>query len=162
MHLMQSAHIIKLVISIALCQLAGVIGGLFTSRSVTTWYPTLKKPSFNPPDWVFGPVWISLYFLMGVSAYLVWRKGLAEDGVRVALAVFLAQLVLNSAWSVAFFGLRSPLSGVVVIAFLWIAIVATMILFSRVSTAAVILLVPYVVWVSFAAVLNTSIYVLNR
>ena len=159
---MQSANIIKLIVSIVVCQLAGVIGGLFTSRSVSTWYPTLKKPSFNPPDWVFGPVWISLYFLMGVSAYLVWRKGLAQDGAKVALTVFLAQLVLNSAWSVAFFGLRSPLSGVVVIAFLWIAIVATMILFSRVSTPAVILLIPYVVWVSFAAVLNTSIYLLNR
>jgi benzodiazapine receptor len=151
----------KLVVSILVCQAAGVIGGLATAPNVEAWYAYVEKPSFTPPDWVFSPVWISLYFLMGLSGYLVWRKGLGENGVGKAMAFYVVQLILNPVWSFAFFGLHSPLSGLVVIIVLWFMIVLTIFYFSKVSRAAAVLLVPYILWVSFATVLNFSIFVLN-
>jgi benzodiazapine receptor len=151
----------KLVVSILACQAAGVIGGLATAPNVETWYAYVEKPTFTPPDWVFSPVWISLYLLMGVSGYLVWRKGLDKSGVRRAMAVYVVQLILNPVWSFAFFGLHSPLAGLVVIVILWFSIILTIFYFSKVSRAAAFLLVPYVLWVSFATVLNFSIFVLN-
>jgi benzodiazapine receptor len=152
----------KLAISIVLSLLAGVIGSVFTSRSVGTWYVTLQKPSFTPPSGVFGPVWTTLYVLMGISLFLVWRVGTANPDVRLGLVLFAIQLVLNALWSFAFFGMRSPLAGAVVIAVLWAAILANLVVFARVSRLAGALLVPYIVWVSFAAVLNFTIYSLNR
>jgi benzodiazapine receptor len=154
--------IAKLLISIGASQMAGVIGSIFTARTVSSWYLTLRKPAWTPPSGVFAPVWISLYLVMGIAAFLVWRKGLGYAGVRIALLLFLVQLVLNTLWSAAFFGLASPLAGLVVIVFLWIAIVATIATFLRVSVGAGLLLLPYVSWVSFAGVLNWSIFVLNR
>ena len=153
---------VALVVAIAVCQAAGGIGGIFTASSVGTWYAGLNKPSFNPPNWVFGPVWTTLYALMGVAAWLVWRKGWQNASVRTAIVVFGVQLVLNTVWSIIFFGLRSPGAAFLELIVLWIAIVATIALFFRLSIAAGILLVPYILWVSFAAVLNYSLWQLNR
>ena len=120
---------LKLLASVAACQLAGVLGAVFTAPAIPSWYAGLKKPAFTPPGWLFGPMWISLYLLMAVAAYLVWQKGLAHPGVRAALAVFVGQLLLNALWSPVFFGLRAPLAGAVVILLLWLAIVLTHISF---------------------------------
>jgi tryptophan-rich sensory protein len=158
----QLHDIAKLAISIVVSQMAGVIGSIFTARTVSSWYLTLRKPDWTPPSGVFAPVWISLYLLMGISAFLVWRKGLGHEWVRAALVLFLIQLVLNTLWSAAFFGATSPLAGLIVIVALWLAILATIAVFLRVSLGAGLLLIPYISWVSFAAVLNWSIYSLNR
>lgn len=151
----------KLVMSIVICQLAGFIGSFFTVSSLSTWYVTLNKPFFNPPSWLFGPVWISLYFLMGISLYLIWNKGIESKPSKIALSVFALQLVLNSLWSILFFGLKSPLFAFIEIIILWIAILSTIIYFYKISKVASYLLIPYILWVSFAAVLNFSIYYLN-
>ena len=153
--------IVKLIVSIVACQGAGVIGSLATSPNIPTWYAALEKPAFTPPSWLFAPAWITLYLLMAIAAFLIWRKGLVEEGVKSALVIFLVQLVLNALWSVVFFGLHSPLYGMVVILVLWIAILLTIIRFFRLSTAAGVLLLPYILWVSFASILNISIWVLN-
>ena len=152
----------KLAASVVLCMLAGLVGSFFTTPKISGWYAGINKPSFTPPGWIFGPVWTALYVLMGIALYLVWRKGLAAKGVKVALAVFLAQLVLNALWSYAFFGAQSPLAGLVVIVALWAMIAASIAAFAPISRAAAALLVPYILWVSFALILNTSIYLLNR
>ncbi|HUU05640.1 MAG TPA: TspO/MBR family protein [Patescibacteria group bacterium] len=152
----------KLLASIAACQLAGFLGSQFTRSAIPSWYAQLQKPSFAPPNWLFAPMWISLYLMMAVAAYLVWHKGLGFKGVGTALTVFLVQLLLNALWSPVFFGLRSPLAGAVVIVVLWLAILATIIAFAKISPPAAWLLVPYLLWVSLATVLNISIYFLNR
>ena len=153
---------LKLLICLAVVLLAGGIGSLATTKAIPTWYKGLNKPSFNPPDWLFGPAWTTLYLLMAVAAFLVWKHGLGAAGVKLALAVFLIQLVLNTLWSILFFGLRSPLLGLVDIIVLWLAILATIVLFFRVSIPAGVLLLPYIAWVTFAAVLNAAILRLNR
>jgi benzodiazapine receptor len=152
----------KLLACVVVCQLAGVIGAVFTRSAIPSWYVHLKKPSFTPPNWLFGPAWISLYLLMAVAAYLVWQKGWQTAGVRGALMVFLVQLLLNVLWSPAFFGWQSPLAGMIVIILLWLAIIITIIAFSRISPPAALLLLPYILWVSYASALNISIYFLNR
>ena len=152
---------LKLITAIAICELTGILGSVFTASSVSTWYTTLIKPAFAPPNWVFGPVWTTIFALMGVAAFLVWRAGLHRRDVRIALAIGVAQLVLNFLWSVIFFGLRNPGAAFVEIIILWLAILATMIAFARVSRTAAWLLVPYIVWVSFAAYLNYSIWIAN-
>jgi len=153
--------IVKLVISIIVCQCAGLIGSIFTMPAITTWYATLQKPPFNPPNWLFAPAWATLYLLMGISAFIIWRRGLGNPQVKRALFLFVIQLVLNALWSVAFFGLESPLYGVIVIAALWVAILFTILKFFKVSSVAAVLMLPYILWVTFAAVLNVSIWVLN-
>ena len=153
--------ILKLIISIVACQCAGLVGSMFTMSAIPTWYATLEKPPFTPPNWLFAPAWGTLYLLMGISAFIVWRKGLENRWVRGALIVFLIQLILNALWSVVFFGLESPLYGIVVIVALWIAILFTILKFLKISRTAGVLLLPYILWVSFAAVLNISIWVLN-
>jgi len=152
---------IKLVISLILPQLAGGIGALFTTPSVTSWYGTITKPSFNPPSWVFGPVWTTLFVLMGIALYLVWQQGTKRPQVRYALAIFGVQLVLNTLWSIIFFGLHSPGGALIEIAFLWLAIAATIFAFAKMSKTAAWLLAPYLAWVSFAAFLNFTIWRLN-
>lgn len=152
----------RFVISIAICQLAGIIGSVFTSPAIPTWYATLKKPAFNPPNWLFGPVWITLYVLMGIALFLVWRKSLDIPAVRTGLSLFAVQLLLNVLWSVVFFGFNSPAGGLLVIVVLWIAILLTILRFTKVSEFAAVLLIPYIVWVSFAAILNLSLFILNR
>lgn len=151
-----------ILVFVLICELAGIIGSLFTTPSIPGWYAALTKPPFNPPNWVFAPVWTTLYALMGIAAYLVYEKGLKRDDVRKALVVFAGQLILNALWSIVFFGAHLILGAAVLIVFLWGMIAATIWLFSRISKAAAYLLVPYILWVSFATVLNISLYVLNR
>jgi len=154
-------EILKLLTSIIACQCAGLIGSIFTMNAIPTWYATLQKPAFTPPNWLFAPAWGTLYLLMGISAFLIWKRGLDNPQVKRALIVFLIQLALNALWSVVFFGLESPLYGVIVIAALWIAILLTILNFFKISTTAGLLLLPYILWVSFAAVLNISVWLLN-
>jgi len=152
---------LKLIGAVVVSELAGGIGSLFTVSAIPTWYATLAKPALNPPSWIFGPVWTTLYLLMGIAAFLVWKKGWDRKDVQKALGVFLLQLVLNAAWSIIFFGLHSPLWALVDISAMWLAIVWTMVLFYRISKPAMWLLLPYILWVSFAAYLNYSILALN-
>jgi tryptophan-rich sensory protein len=153
---------IKLVISVALPLAVGGLSGFATARGVSTWYPTLVKPSFNPPAWVFGPVWTVLYIMMGVAAFLVWQRGLDGDGVRIALTAFAVQLALNGIWSILFFGMHAPGWALAEIILLWMAIGTSTLLFWRVVPSAGVLLLPYWMWVSFATVLNASLWWLNR
>lgn len=146
---------------VAVAEAAGIIGSLFTAASVATWYQTLTQPELAPPSWVFGPVWTTLYALMGVAAFLVWRHGWRRADVRWALLVFALQLAVNVLWSLAFFGLQSIGGALVVIAVLWFLIIYTMILFSRHSKTAAWLLAPYLLWVSFASYLNYAYFLLN-
>ncbi len=148
--------------SVLVCEAAGLIGSLFTRPSIAGWYAGLAKPSFRPPNWIFAPVWTALYALMGIAAYLIYEKGVKRADVRKALAYFAVQLVLNVLWSIVFFGAHSLLGGVIVILLLWALILATILLFSRISKAAACLLVPYILWVSFATVLTISFAVLNK
>lgn len=143
-----------------LCYGAAVLGSLWTSSSVGTWYADLRKPSFNPPNWIFAPVWSALYFLMATSAWLVWRKA-GWSGARFALALFFGQLALNVAWSGLFFALRRPGMALIEIVFLLGTIVAAAVGFRPVSGLAFWLMVPYALWVAFAALLNFKIWRLN-
>lgn len=152
---------IRLIASIVLCQSAGIIASILTAQSVRTWYPTLLKPSFNPPNWLFGPVWIVLYLMMGIALYIVWQRSGSGQNVQTAVIVFIIQLILNAAWSLIFFGLQSPFWAFVEIVVLWVAILITIILFREISRTASYLLVPYILWVTFAAILNFSIWRLN-
>jgi tryptophan-rich sensory protein len=148
--------VVALIVALAACFAAAGVGAYATSRSLRSWYVTLPKPRWNPPNWVFGPVWTLLYFTMAISAWLVWLSREGED-VAPALAWFATQLVLNVLWSVAFFGLRSPVGGLVVIVGLWWAIAATAVAFAPLSGLAAAMLVPYLLWVSFAMALNGAI-----
>ena len=151
----------KLIIAIIVSELAGIIGSVFTAPSIAGWYAGIVKPALNPPSWVFGPVWTTLFALMGISAFLIWKKGLDRKDVKIALGIFLGQLALNTLWSSIFFGLHSPGGALVEIVFLWLAILATIIAFAKISKPAAWLLVPYILWVSFAAYLNYAIWALN-
>jgi tryptophan-rich sensory protein len=142
---------------VALCLGVGALGGWITAQSVTEWYPTLAKPSWTPPNWLFAPAWTTLYILMAAAAWLVWKAGNA----RGALLLFAAQLLLNLAWSFLFFGARSPGLGLLDIAALWLAIAATIFAFSLRSRAAAFLMLPYLMWVSYASALNAAIWILN-
>lgn len=159
---MSTADIIKLIVSIVACEGAGGIGSVFTRKVISTWYATLKKPDFTPPNSVFGPVWVTLFALMGVAVFMVCLEGLAQEGVRIAFIVFWVQLVLNILWSAIFFERKSPLGGMVIILLLWAAILLTIIKFFAVSNLAGGLLIPYLVWVSIAANLNIRIWILSR
>jgi len=157
-----SPDLSRLAICVGAVLAASSIGSFATVRAIPRWYQGLAKPSFNPPEWLFGPAWMTLYLLMAVAAWLVWKRGLGTPGVKLALAVFLAQLIINALWSVFFFGLRSPLAGLVNIAVLWLTILANIVLFFRISVPAGVMLLPYIAWVSFAAVLNAAILALNH
>ena len=147
--------------AVLLCEAVGLLAGWITQTSVTTWYPTLVKQSFTPPGWVFAPVWTVLYALMGIAAFLVWRRGLRRARVRRALMAFGAQLLLNGGWSFAFFGARSSGLGLIVILLLWGALAWTVDRFFRLHRVAGWLLVPYLAWVTYALVLNASIWGMN-
>ena len=157
---MKIIDILRLIASILLCQVAGFLGALFTTPAIPTWYKTLNKPFFNPPNWIFSPVWISLFLLMGISLFMVWRRQ-DHPKFKTALIFFFVQLVLNILWSVAFFGLSSPLLGFINIILLWIAILLTIQNFLKVSKFAGVLLLPYFLWVSFATLLNFFLWILN-
>ena len=151
---------LMLALFIAICFLAAGAGAIIVSTSVNSWYPTLHKPSWNPPAWVFGPVWTFLYLMMAVAAWLIWRLRGFANGAG-ALKLFALQLALNAAWSPLFFGLRNPLAAFLDIVPLWAAILATLISFWRISPVAGALLVPYWLWVSFATALNFTIWRIN-
>lgn len=154
-------HLPKLLASIALCELVGLLGTPFTIAAIPTWYASLVKPAFSPPNWLFGPVWTFLYFLMGIAFFLIWKLGWKKRRVRTAELFFLIQLALNFLWPLAFFGLRVPLLGLLTILMLWGLILMTMKQFYSLSKTAFSLLIPYLLWVSFAAVLNAAIVALN-
>ena len=134
-------------------------GSLFTSTGVSAWYRQLTRPSWTPPDWLFGPVWTVLYISMAVAAWLIWKQ--RQPRSRWAIGVWLVQLLLNGAWSPIFFGLHSISGGLITIALLWLAILATASVFWRVSRAAAILMLPYLAWVTFASCLNLALWKLN-
>ena len=148
---------LALAVFLVLCFAVASLGGLTTTPNIPNWYAGLAKPSWTPPGWLFGPVWSALYLSMAVAAWLVWRKGNAQ----IPMILFAVQLALNAAWSWLFFGLHSPSIAFLDIILLWAAIATTTIVFWRQSLLAGLLFVPYLVWVSFAAVLNFSIWRLN-
>jgi len=188
---MQMKNLFKLIIAIVVSEAAGIVGAFFTAPAIQSgWYATLAKPALNPPAWVFGPVWTTLFALMGIAAFLIWREydkltlndlsrvesrgveGLViqrKRQIKIALGIFLGQLVLNTLWSIIFFGSTSlTINGLnnigialIEIVFLWLAILATIIAFAKISKPAAWLLVPYILWVSFAAYLNFAIWSLN-
>jgi translocator protein len=151
----------KLIVSVISCEFVGFLGTPFTSFAIPTWYATLNKPFFAPPNWIFGPVWTLLYFLMGLAFYLIWKQGWQKKKVKDAGLFFLAQLALNFIWSPIFFGLKAPLLGLIVIIAMWVLILITMRKFYPLSKLASYLLVPYLLWVSFATLLNAAIVILN-
>lgn len=146
---------------IILCELAGIIGSVFTISAIPTWYETLVKPVFNPPNWIFGPVWTTLYALMGVSAYRIWRMGMKHKNVRDAIVLFLMHLVLNAIWSPIFFGARQIPLAFVTIAIMWLTLITLMFRFEKLDKVSAVLLAPYLAWVSFAMVLNYNLWILN-
>lgn len=152
--------ILGLVAFLALCLVASGVGGAITATSVGGWYPTLHKPAFNPPDWVFAPVWTTLYVLMAVAGWRVWRR-VGHRLNEAALKVFALQLGLNLAWSFIFFGLQQIALALVEIGFLLLSIIATAILFWRADRVAGLLFLPYIFWVALATVLNASLWLLN-
>ena len=159
---MKAIQIFKFTVSLVTCFGASAIGALFMSRdSINTWYAQLQKPGITPPDWVFGPAWTILYLLMAISVFMVWNKGLDRHEVKPAIGLFLLQLALNAAWTPLFFGLHSILLAFVDIVLLFIAILATLLAFRKISFPAGMLLVPYLLWVGYAAILNGSICYLN-
>ncbi|MGD9674579.1 MAG: TspO/MBR family protein [Candidatus Nitrosocosmicus sp.] len=153
--------VLKFIISIIICQSAGIFGSLFTFDSISDWYVTLEKPAFAPPNWIFGPVWITLYFLMGLSLYIVWKDELKSKTRNAFFVVFGIQLILNALWSFLFFGLRSPFLGLLDIILLDIMVIVTIIYAKSISKLAMILLIPYLIWIVFASFLNYVIFLVN-
>lgn len=153
--------IIKLLTCIALCETVGILGAVFTTSSVTTWYPTLVKPVFSPPSFLFAPVWTTLYFFMGIALFLIWNSKGKSKQKQLAIKIFLVQLFLNFLWSFLFFGLQSPILGFIDIVLLLAAIVISIKKFYPLSKWAAYLLIPYLLWVSFAAILNLSLVMLD-
>lgn len=153
--------ILKLIVSIVIPLVIGFFGSIFTSMSVKTWYPLLNKPVFNPPSWVFGPVWTLLFVLMGISFYLVWQNHFGGKTIQ-CVGIFAVQLLFNFLWSILFFGLKNSLLAFVDLFLLWILIWVNFIIFYKVVKISGYLLLPYLAWVSFAGVLNFSIYILNK
>ena len=152
---------LKLLISITICFLAAGIGSYATTPAIPNWYASLNKPNFAPPNWIFGPVWTLLYLMMGIALYLIIKDGINNTATKKAIVAFATQLTLNSLWSIIFFGLQSPLGGMMVITFLWLAIKTTIVLFRYQNRLAAKLLYPYLIWVTFAALLNLAIWQLN-
>jgi tryptophan-rich sensory protein len=181
---MKTNNLLKLLASIVICESAGVVGSAFTIRAVNGWYKNINKPIFNPPNWIFGPVWTTLFVLMGISLYLVWaKKFVVKNELKIQrkkswnfvsqkffagkwqkiniVLIFATQLILNTAWSVIFFGMHNPVAAFFELLMLWFAILFTIVNFYRVSKIAAYLLIPYILWVSFAGILNLSIFILN-
>ncbi|GEL10828.1 TspO and MBR related proteins [Flavobacterium glycines] len=155
--------ITKIIVTVAICLAVGYFSGIETRSAILDWYPTLVKPSFNPPNWVFAPVWTLLYIMMGVAAGLVWDRFSFDKGaVKKALVFFVIQLVLNAIWSYLFFGLHNPMLAGLEIILLWLMIYETYFQFTKINKVTGYLLMPYLIWVAFAAVLNASVWWLNR
>lgn len=154
-------RIVGIIFWVLLCQLVGVAGSVFTSQGLEPWYAGLQKPSFNPPNWIFGPVWTLLYALMGIAAYLVFRQNGKVPGVRKAIRLFLVHLIFNFTFSFSFFYMESTLLGLINIAVVWIMIIWVMAWFYPINKVATWLLVPYLLWVSYASVVNFALWWLN-
>lgn len=153
---------LRIIYVVAICLAIGYLSSLVTQSSIDTWYPTIEKPFFNPPNWVFAPVWTLLFIMMGVAGGLVWNKLESnEKEVKKALFFFTAQLLLNALWSYLFFGLNNILLALIEIVLLWLIIYETFVLFKQLDKTAGRLLIPYLVWVGFATILTGSIYYLN-
>lgn len=159
---MDLSSVIKLVISILACFVAGGIGSLFTLKAIPGWYVSLKKPPYTPPNRVFGPVWTTLYILMGLSVFLIWQQNLKTNIVFIAFILFWVQLLINALWSVVFFGMKFKRGAVIIIVILWLLILATIITSFQISAWAGSLLIPYILWVSLALYLNIGVCLLNR
>ena len=152
----------RIAIVVVICLVVGYVSGMVTRASITTWYPTLIKPSFNPPNWIFAPVWTSLYIMMGIAAGLVWNQITThKEAVTKALQFFTIQLVLNALWSYLFFGLHNLILATIEVVLLWLMIFETYSQFAKINKMASYLMLPYLAWVSFASVLTASIWWLN-
>ena len=155
--------ILRIATVVLTCVAIGYLSGTVTRESITTWYPTLVKPAFNPPNWIFAPVWTILYIMMGVAGGMIWNRiDTDEENVKKAFKFFIYQLALNALWSYLFFGLHNPLLALIEIILLWLLIFETYNQFKKIENLAAMLLIPYLAWVSFATVLNASIWWLNR
>lgn len=151
----------QLILAILICQSAGLIGSVFTAPAIPTWYATLVKPAFNPPGWLFGPVWLTLYALMGISLYLIWQSRRSHPLATWTVILFIIHLFFNAIWSVIFFGYHQIFLALIDIAILWLMIVILIGLFWRIKKSAAYLMLPYLAWVSFALILNFSLWRLN-
>ena len=145
-----------------ICLSIGIVGSLFTAPAIPAWYAGLVKPPFSPPNWIFAPAWTLLYILMGISFYLIWKKGTKDKKVRYAIKIFGVQLVLNAVWSPIFFGAKNMFLALIVIILMWFFIGKTIVAFGKINKLASRLLYPYILWVSFASLLNFSVWILNR
>ena len=160
---MKAIQIFKFIFALTLCFAASGLGAMFvTDDSLTNWYSQLQKPNIAPPNWVFGPIWTILYLLMGISVFLVWNKGLEYPKVKLAIGLFLIQLTLNALWTPIFFGFHLILLALIDIILLFIAILVTLLVFKTISFSASMLLLPYLIWVAYAAILNGAICYLNQ
>ncbi|EIA09601.1 benzodiazepine receptor TspO [Flavobacterium frigoris PS1] len=163
MKILKMNRITKILTVVVTCLVIGYFSGMVTRSAIITWYPTLVKPSFNPPNWIFAPVWSTLYIMMGIAAGLVWdRIESNTEIVKKALVFFAVQLALNALWSYLFFGLKNPMLALLEIVILWLMIYETYVQFGKINKIAGYLFIPYLLWVSFAMVLNASIWWLNK
>ena len=154
---------LRIIYCVAICLVVGYLSSITTQSSINTWYPTLIKPSFNPPNWLFAPVWTLLFIMMGIAAGMIWNQlENQRELVKKALLFFTVQLLLNALWSYLFFGLNNVLLALIEIILLWLVIYETFYIFKKIDKKAAYLFIPYLIWVGFAAVLNGSIYYLNR
>ena len=154
---------LKIIYCVAICLAVGYLSSTTTQSSINTWYPTLIKPSFNPPNWLFAPVWTLLFIMMGIAAGMIWNQlENQKELVKKALLFFIVQLLLNALWSYLFFGLNNVLLALIEIILLWLIIYETFLIFNKIDKKAGYLLIPYLIWVAFATVLNGSIFYLNR
>lgn len=154
-------NIVKLILSLALPFIVGAIGSFFTVSNIPYWYDLLNKPWFTPPSWIFGPAWSLLYILIGISFYLIWRKGIKTAQAKITVGIFLLQIFFNGLWSILFFGLRSPILGLINILVLWLLILVNIIQFYKIDKRAGLLLIAYICWVTFATLLNYFVWILN-
>lgn len=157
----RNSDLLALVACVVICEGIGIVGSFFTIEAIPSWYALLSKPVFTPPDRIFAPVWIMLYLLMGIAAYLIWKRLKANGKAKTAFLLFAVQLALNLLWTFFFFGQQSPIEGLAVIAILWVAILATIVWFWHISRKAAALMLPYLAWVTFALILNLYIFALS-
>jgi len=151
----------RLLAFILVSELSGFIGTLFTTPSIPTWYAFLNKPAFTPPNWLFAPAWTILYLLMGISVFLIWEKKSESKEKKTAIQIFFIQLAANMVWSIIFFGLQMPFIALLEIIVLWFLILITILKFNKLNKVAAYLLIPYIIWTSFALILNLAIVLLN-
>jgi len=159
-HQERKIKLLEVFIVIVIAQIAGFLGSIFTTSSINSWYNTLNKPSWNPPNWIFAPVWTTLFTFMGIASYLIWQNK-KNPFSKKALDLYSIHLILNILWSVFFFGLKNPLLALVEIVFLWLIILILIFKFYKINKTAAYLMIPYLAWVSFATILNASIVFLN-